>query len=150
RMEPATTGWFCRSNPFAFTVKQLDWAPSATRFDMGTPPIINAYISRAGMQIINDLGVPAVRAWLEVLGRRLIAGAHERGLTVHGPLEMSRKTATTAIVVDDSHHVELEMRRAGFLPSARGPVVRLAPHFYNSIDDVDSALDALTTILARS
>jgi selenocysteine lyase/cysteine desulfurase len=29
------------------------------------------------------------------------------------------------------------------IASARGSVIRLAPHFYSSIDDVDHALDAL-------
>jgi selenocysteine lyase/cysteine desulfurase len=42
------------------------------------------------------------------------------------------------------------MRRAGVLPSARGPVIRLAPHFYNTIEDVDVALDVLTAVIAKS
>jgi len=147
RLRPATTGWFGRANPFAFTIKELDWAAGASRFDMGTPPVINAYIARAGMRIINEIGVPAIRAWLETLGERLITGAAARGLTVHGPTEMSRKTATTAIVVPDSHHMEGAMRERGVLPSARGPVIRLAPHFYNTLDDVDTALDVLSSLL---
>ena len=35
------------------------------------------------------------------------------------------------------------MRARGVLASARGPVIRLAPHFYSTFDDVDAALDAL-------
>lgn len=147
RLEPATTGWFGRANPFAFTIKELDWAPAAARFDTGTPPIINAYIARAGMQIINEIGVPAIRVWLEILAARLVDGARTRGLVVHGPTEIARKTATTAIVVPDSHRIEESMRAHGVLPSARGPVIRLAPHFYNSVGDVDTALDLLTTLL---
>lgn len=146
-LAPTMTGWFGRANPFAFAVKELDWAPGARRFDMGTPPIINAYIARAGMQIVNRIGVPAIRAWLEVLGDRLLHGARERGLAVHGPADMRCKTATTGILVADSHHVEVSMRAAGVLPSARGPVIRLAPHFYSTIDDVDTALDVLTAVL---
>jgi kynureninase len=61
---------------------------------------------------------------------------------------MSHKTSTTAFVVDDSHGVEVAMRKRGVLPSARGPVIRLAPHFYNTIADVDTALDVLTAVLA--
>ena len=37
RLHPAVTGWFGRANPFAFQVKPLDWAPTAARFDTGTP-----------------------------------------------------------------------------------------------------------------
>jgi selenocysteine lyase/cysteine desulfurase len=147
RLHPLTTGWFGRANPFAFQVKQLDWAASASRFDMGTPPVINAYVARAGMAIINEIGVDAIRRWLEVLGRRLIDGGRERGFTLHGTDDMARKTATTAFVVDDSHAVELTMRRRGIIPSARGPVIRLAPHFYNTMADVDTALDVLASVI---
>jgi selenocysteine lyase/cysteine desulfurase len=39
------------------------------------------------------------------------------------------------------------LRERGVLASARGPVIRLAPHFYNTIDDVDTALAALASCL---
>jgi len=38
------------------------------------------------------------------------------------------------------------MRARGVLPSARGPVIRLAPHFYNTLDDIDTALDLLAEL----
>lgn len=146
-LHPSVTGWFGRSNPFSFQPKQLDWSPTASRFDTGTPPIINAYAARAGMETITSIGIPAIRAWLEVLAKRLIDGGRERGLTLHGPSELSQRTATTAFVVDDSHHVEVAMRERGVLPSARGPVIRLAPHFYNTVDDIETALDTLATVV---
>jgi selenocysteine lyase/cysteine desulfurase len=150
RLAPVLTGWFGRSNPFAFDARRLDWSPGAARFDTGTPPVINAYVARAGMEMINEVGPANIRAWLEVLGQRLIDGGRERGFTLHGTDDMSRKTATTAFVVDDSHAVEIAMKRAGVIPSARGPVIRLAPHFYNTTGDVDVALDVLTAVLARA
>jgi selenocysteine lyase/cysteine desulfurase len=146
-LRPLTTGWFGRANPFAFQVKQLDWSPTASRFDMGTPPVVNAYVARAGMAIINEIGVEEIRRWLEVLGQRLIDGGRERGFALHGSTDMSRKTATTAFVVNDSQSVELTMRRRGIIPSARGPVIRLSPHFYNTIADVDTALDVLASVI---
>jgi selenocysteine lyase/cysteine desulfurase len=59
---------------------------------------------------------------------------------------MSHKTATTGFVVGDSHGVEVAMRARGIIASARGPVIRLAPHFYSTIEDVDTALDALASL----
>jgi selenocysteine lyase/cysteine desulfurase len=149
-LTPTVTGWFGRANPFAFQVRELDWSPTASRFDAGTPPIVNAFVARAGMRMINDIGPAHIRAWLEILGQRLIDGGRARGLTIHGTTDMTRKTSTTAFVVDDSHAVELSMRERGVLPSARGPVVRLAPHFYTTFDDVDTALDTLAAVLARA
>ena len=145
-LHPSVTGWFGRANPFAFDAKSLDWSPTASRFDSGTPPVINAYVVRAGMEIINEIGPAKIRAWHEVLGRRLIEGGRSRGLTLHGSDDVSRKTATTAFIVRDSHAVESAMRARGVLPSARGEVIRLAPHFYNTTDDVDRALDLLAEV----
>ena len=102
------------------------------------------------MRMINDIGPARIRAWLETLGQRLVDGGRARGLTIHGTIDMTRKTSTTAFVVNDSHGVELAMRARRVLPSARGPVVRLAPHFYTTFDDVDSALDTLAAVLARA
>ena len=147
RLEPSVTGWFGRANPFAFDTKHLDWSPTASRFDTGTPPIMNAYVARAGMQMINDVGVGAIRSWLEVLGQRLIDGGRDRGLTLLGTDDMAHKTATTAFLVDDSHAVEEKMRERGVIASARGPVIRLSPHFYSTVDDVDTALDTLASVV---
>jgi selenocysteine lyase/cysteine desulfurase len=149
-LRPTVTGWFGRANPFAFDAKSLDWSPTASRFDTGTPPVINAYVARAGMEIIGAVGPAKIRAWLEVLGARLIDGGRARGLTLHGTDDMRCKTATTAFVVRDSHAIEAAMRARGIVASARGSVIRLAPHFYNTIDDVDRALDILTEVERRT
>jgi selenocysteine lyase/cysteine desulfurase len=146
-LRPTVTGWFGRANPFGFDAKTLDWSPTASRFDSGTPPIVNAYVARAGMEIINEVGPARIRAWHEVLARRLIDGGRERGLTLHGTGDVARKTASTAFVVADSHAAELAMRARGVLPSARGDVIRLAPHFYSSLEDVDTALDILAEVV---
>jgi len=144
--EPLVTGWFGRSNPFSFDIKGLTWSGGASRFDSGTPPIINAYIARAGMELIAEIGVGRIRAWHEVLAARLRDGGSERGLTLHGTTDLARKTANTAFLVNDSHAIEQAMRARGVLPSARGPVIRLAPHFYNTLADIDTALDLLAEL----
>ena len=145
-LEPSVTGWFGRSNPFSFDIKGLTWSAGASRFDSGTPPIINAYIGRAGMEMIAGIGTGKIRAWHEVLAARLREGGRERGLTQHGTTDLARKTANTAFVVNDSHAIEQAMRARGVLPSARGPVIRLSPHFYNTLDDIDTALDLLAEL----
>lgn len=145
-LHPTTTGWFGRENPFAFDVKRLDWSAGASRFDTGTPPIMNAYIARAGMEMINTVGVDNIRAWHELLSQRLRDGGRERGLKQHGTSDLARKTANSAFLVHDSHAIEQAMRARGVLPSARGPVIRLAPHFYNTLDDVAIALDLLAEL----
>jgi selenocysteine lyase/cysteine desulfurase len=107
---------------------------------------MNAYVARAGMEMIAGIGVTEIRAWHEHLSKALTDGARARGLRLSAP-SRNFKTANTAIEVNDSHAVEASMRKKGVLASARGPVIRLAPHFYNTIEDADFALDVLAGVL---
>lgn len=150
RLRPGVTGWFGRENPFAFEPRTLDWGDGARRLDLGTPPILEAYVARAGMAWLREIGLEAIGAWTAELGRRCVEGAGTRGLTVLGPSDHERRTPTTAIACDDSPTVEAALRREGIIASARGPVIRLAPHFYNTVDDVERGLDAVDRILASN
>jgi len=146
-LRPAITGWFGRADPFAFDATRLDWGTGARSFDLGTPPIMEAYVARAGMAWLREIGLEAIGAWNAVLGRRCVEGALERGLDVLGPHDQERRTPTTAIVCIDGPGVEAALRREAILASARGPVIRLAPHFYSTLEDVDRSLDALVRVL---
>ncbi len=143
RLEPAFTGWFGRAEPFSFRTDVLDWAPGARRFDGGTPAVASAYVARAGIELIEEVGPEHVRPWTEALSRRLIEGGRERGLELLGTDDPTRKAPTTAFRCPGAHDVESAMRAKGVLASARGDAIRLAPHFYSTLHDVDRALDVL-------
>lgn len=147
RFEPLITGWFGRVNPFAFNAAQLDWAASAARFDGGTPPLLPAYISRAAMEWLQNIGIDAIHEYTQHLSRRIVEGALARGLTVHGRGLSAPKTPSTAIVCADAHGAEAALRAHGIIASARGPAIRLAPHCYNTEAEIEHALDVLAKVL---
>lgn len=149
RLRPTVTGWFGREDPFAFNAEHLDWSDTARRLETGTPPVPSVYIARAGMELLEEIGLDAIGAWNRTLAARLAEGGRDRGLDPYGPADPGRRAPTTAFrVPGDSHAVEVAMRRRGVIPSARGPVIRLAPHFFNTLDDIDTALDTLVDVLA--
>lgn len=146
RLEPRDTGWFGRRDPFAFDARTLDWAPDATRFDVGTPPVPSAFVARAGMEAIDGVGPAAIRAWTLRLGRHLARGGRERGLELAGPADPIRRNPTAAFRCPegtDAAEAGARLRERGVIAAPRGDVVRLTPHFYSSTDDVETALDAL-------
>jgi selenocysteine lyase/cysteine desulfurase len=145
-LRPAITGWFGRKHPFAFDTR-LDWAEGARRLDTGTPPVLEAYVARAGMAWLRELGLDHVAAWVRTLGANLVEGARVRSLPLLGPEDSRARAPTTAFACESSDRVEAALRTRGILASARGPAVRLAPHFYNTLADVDTALDALAEVL---
>jgi len=58
------------------------------------------------------------------------------------------KGPNTAIrVPGDAHTVEAELKKRNIIASARADVIRIAPHFFTRLEDIDAVLDALTDIL---
>ncbi|QBD77504.1 aminotransferase class V-fold PLP-dependent enzyme [Ktedonosporobacter rubrisoli] len=146
-LQPGMTGWFGRVNPFNFDATKLDFAPGARRFDMGTPPVMAGYIARAGMQLIDKVGVANIYPHVQNLSQLVIEGAQARGLEVASPLDINKKGASTAIRVGPhSHAIETELSRRNIIVSARADVIRLAPHFFTTASDIEIALDELANV----
>lgn len=150
QLEPTITGWFGRSNPFDFNSAGLDYAPAASRFDLGTPPLINAFAARAGIDLVRETGVDAINAQLQRLSALAHQAAPARGLKILGPQPGTPKGATTAIdagSVARAHWLEETLRDHGVIVSARGEAVRFAPHGFTLESELEEALDRMATLL---
>lgn len=150
RLRPTVTGWFGRQNPFAFEARQLDYADSAARFDLGTPPVLNAYAARAGIELVQAAGLAAIRAHILHLSTLAAAQAEYLGLTLSGPPAASARGATTAIETsspEQAHQIEAALRQRSIMVSARGHLVRLAPHGFTLEQEVIEALNAIAQLL---
>lgn len=92
----------------------------------------------------------------------VLEGGLERGLEIYGTTCVEQKTATTAFVCADNSAgtenrsagsdnsaagVEKRLLEGGIHAAARGRVIRLAPHYFNTIEDIDAGLDALADLL---
>jgi selenocysteine lyase/cysteine desulfurase len=146
-MKPTATGWFGQENPFAFDIRDFRYAGDARRFDTGTPIVVTAYAAREGMRMINEIGVPAIKAWVDELSRYALEGVERRGFETTSPREIARKGAITSVPVPSPEAAEAELKRRGIIVSARGPVVRLAHHFFVTPEDIDRALNNLEEIV---
>lgn len=148
-LEPTVTGWFGRQNPFAFDARLLDYAPGAARFDLGTPPVINAYTARAGMELILQTGVERIRAHILQLSTLAQELGQQLGLTLAGPVEAAKRGATTAFDVgspDRAHQLEATLRQHNIVVSARGQIVRVAPHGFTREEEIRHALTTLADL----
>jgi selenocysteine lyase/cysteine desulfurase len=149
-LSPAFTGWFGQENPFAFDIHNLIYATGARRFDNGTPPVPTAYIAKGGMEIINRVGVENIYQWTNVLSAYCLEGAMARDLEIASPTDLRIKAPNTAIrVPGDSHEFELALREKGVIASARNDVVRIAPHFFITLEDIDYILDCYAELLDK-
>jgi selenocysteine lyase/cysteine desulfurase len=146
-MKPTATGWLGQEDPFAFNIHDFRYAGDARRFDSGTPIVAAAYAAREGMRIINEVGGANIKLWIDELSRHAIREVDKRGLETTSPRDIAKKGAITSIPVPSPDAVEAELKKRGILVSARGPVVRLAHHFFVTPEDIDRTLDSLEDIL---
>src|SRR5437667_3201438 len=79
RLAPAIAGWFGHRNQFAFDPHALELHDDARRFELGTPSLAAVYAQLGGLDYIDEIGVPAIRAVTGALAEDLIARARERG-----------------------------------------------------------------------
>lgn len=63
------------------------------------------------------------------------------------PQDVEKKAPTTAIYVENANEVEEKMRAKGIIVSARKDVIRVAPHIYNTEDDITLAIDTLAEVV---
>lgn len=152
-LHPTVTGWFGRQNPFAFDPRQLDYAPGAARFDLGTPAVINAYAARAGMELVLAAGVEHIRAHILHLSMLAEEQAHQLGLTVAGPSGAVHRGATTALDIgtpERAHWLEETLRQRSIISSARGRMLRLAPHGFTREEEIGEALNTIASLLQKN
>ncbi len=147
-LKPAVTGWFGQNEPFAFTPHILEYANDARRLDTGTPPVITAIAARAGMEIINEVESYRIEARIQELSEFAVGFALDLGLEYVGPSDVREKGATTAIRVPEPPKVERLLRERNIIASARGDVIRVAPHFFTTKRDIEVVLGSLREIVA--
>lgn len=143
RLEPLTTGWFGRIDPFAFALGPLDWATTARRFEAGTPPVPNAYAAAAGLDLLQRVGPEAVEAQIARLTARMIAGARARGFALATSGDPARRGPLVVVQATDAGRLAARLEARGIIASARGDGLRVSFHAYNDDGDVDAVLAAL-------
>ena len=143
RLLPTQTGWFADEDIFQMDISDYSPAPSARRFDAGTPPVPNIYAGIAGMGIVEEAGVAAIEAHVGSLAAGLVSGLGEMGATVatptgpgeYGPLVCVRSTDPDALVG--------ALAEDRIVTSSRDANLRISLHLYNVAADVELLLERL-------
>jgi selenocysteine lyase/cysteine desulfurase len=140
---PTATGWFADQDIFAMDIHDYSPAASARRFQAGTPPIPSIYAGIAGIELIESIGIEETREHVLHLNAHLVAGIDELGGTVVTPRERDRHGALICVKATDVDELVAALGRWGIVTSERDGNMRISPHAYNSIEDIDLVLEAL-------
>ncbi|MDE2853781.1 MAG: aminotransferase class V-fold PLP-dependent enzyme [Chloroflexota bacterium] len=148
-LNPKLTGWFASKAPFDFDVEQLDLREDAYRLMNGTPGIASLHAVQPGVDIIAQVGVSAIREKSMRQTALIIDLADEIGCEVASPRDPERRAGTVTVNPPHAYEVSNELLardiKIDFRPQAG---IRIAPHFYNSDDEIRAAMLAIGEILA--
>jgi len=147
RLKPVATGWMAHEEPFAFEDGPIRYAGDAFRFLNGTPNVPALYSARSGYEIINEIGVAAIREKSIRQTTRLIELADEAGLRVNTPRDARCRGGVVIFAVENGKQVTRELARREVLADYRpGAGIRVAPHFYTTDEELEHTVDEIRTL----
>jgi kynureninase len=148
KLRPALTGWSAHRRPFAFETGAIDPREDSFRYLNGTPHIPALYACQPGLEILNKVGIAAIREKSMAMTARLIEGARSRGWRVNTPEDARERAGTVSIECPHAKEVCSELLARDILVDYRPQAgVRLSPHFYNQDEESDFTLAQMEEIL---
>ncbi|CAL9586095.1 hypothetical protein GCM10010261_10760 [Streptomyces pilosus] len=137
-LPPVQASWVAAEHPWASCYGPVaELAHSARRFD-SSPALFSYAGLRASLELVEEIGTDAVRAHDLNLAERFRAGLADLGRT---PLPAP---GSPIVSVPGLGHLQPELAAAGIQVSDRAGNLRASFHLYNTADDVDRLLDALS------
>lgn len=152
KIEPMLLGWNSVRQPLDFDRIHFELKSEADRFEEGSHNGLSIYGMGAAVDLLLEAQVPRIADRILGLTGHLIAGLEEQGLEISS----SRQEATRSGIVcfrlpgDPEGKLLAALERRLFSEKIYGAVrrrsLRLSPHFYNTIDEIDRVLEILKKI----
>lgn len=157
RFEPAIRGWLGDKEPFEFHMPDVNFHEGMHRFLTSSIQVPCLHTARPALKMIGEIGVEAIRAKSLQMTQRIIDRSDEYGFKVNSPREAHRRGG--ALTIDPvglstglitTKEVCDELIRRRFIVDYRPPFgIRVAPHFYNTMEEVDAVMLEMKNISAK-
>ncbi|HEY0970403.1 MAG TPA: aminotransferase class V-fold PLP-dependent enzyme [Gemmatimonadales bacterium] len=146
-LEPPAAGWLQVEGAEDFsrlTDYELAWRDDARRFEVGTLPYQDFAAAVASMELMLEVGIDAIAAHVATLVDRVVEWASARPrVNLVTPVDRDRRAAIVTIAMDDARATSDRLREAGVIHSFREGALRFSPHCFNTVEDVERALEVL-------
>ena len=143
---PSATGWFAQQDQFSFRVDSREYKKDARRFEAGTPSVASVYAGKAGISLINEIGVEHIRNRTRNLTKQLTEKLYYNNFNLRIPSDLERHASITMLETRNPRRVVEELREKGIIVDSRPGGVRLSPYFYNDEHDIEYIVSSLVEI----
>ena len=145
-LEPVHVGWtaFEGTDDYGSLLRYADrLRDDARRFEVGAIAAQDAVGMRISLELVMELGVAAVAAYVRSLTEPLLAWAAGRGVRVASPTDPAHRTAITCLAPADARAAHRALKAAGIVCALREGAIRISPHCYNTPEEMEKVVGAL-------
>ncbi|HEX8746660.1 MAG TPA: aminotransferase class V-fold PLP-dependent enzyme [Pyrinomonadaceae bacterium] len=146
RVEPTLVGWVSVPDPEDYGNFEQDWNRGALPWETGTAPTAVLHGLEASLSLLTETGVERIAAHLEELTDYLCERLGARDYEIVS----SRRAGEKSQIVCIRHRGErtpmslyAHLKRQNVIVAPRGDRLRIAPHLYNTVQDIEALLAAL-------
>ncbi|HET7604091.1 MAG TPA: aminotransferase class V-fold PLP-dependent enzyme [Gemmatimonadales bacterium] len=115
---------------------------NARRYEMITLPYQDFDAFNRSLELVLEHGVPAIARHVRALQEPLIAWARRHDVRIVSPLDQHR-SSIVCIAPEDARASYEALRDAGVIASFREGAIRLAPHLFNSMDEMERVVEVM-------
>ena len=144
-LSPPVTGWMAFEGTDDFnslTRYDATLRPDARRFELITLPYQDFAGMNVSLGLILELGVERIQAHIRRLHEPVLAWAERAGVRVASPAG-ARGSGILCLAPADVDAVFRRLKRARIICSLRERAIRLSPHAYNTLEDMERVVDVL-------
>jgi cysteine desulfurase/selenocysteine lyase len=148
RIEPVLVGWTSVTNPEDYGNFEQEWKHGALAWETGTAPTSLLHGLEASLRLLNETGVERIAAHLNDLTDYLCAQLQRgRDYEIVSSRVAGEKSQIVCIRQRSGEWSPMalyaHLRKQDIVTAPRGPRLRIAPHLYNTVEDIDELLNAL-------
>jgi selenocysteine lyase/cysteine desulfurase len=151
RLHTARRGWFSVEKPFDFFNYEQPLKAGAARFELSTPNLLSIVGLDAALGVFESIdgSMQAVEQRILGLTNHAIAGLERLGYPIVSPQEDGERSGIVCFQQhpdrQDINTQELveELASRNMYMAERNNILRISPHFYNTLEEIDTLLNAL-------
>jgi len=147
RIEPAYVARFSFASDDKWR-RELELATDARRFEYGNPNYLGIWVMRHCLELILSIGVDQIERRVRELTTSLYEQVEEWGFKVITPKAWHERAGILSFDIPEPEAVrQLLMERKIVVNVRDGGTLRVAPHFFNTRQDIETLVDALADVV---
>ena len=145
-LEPAVTGWMAFEGTDDFS-RLTEYNPTfradARRFEMITLPYQDFCGMTASLAMLLEIGIRDIAEVTRSTHEPVVRWAEERGVRIVSPRDERHRSAIICVAPAKPVEAYHAVKRARVVCSLREGAIRLSPHCYNTVEEMEKVVEVL-------